>query len=234
MLLSYKKPCTASSKRDTFNAGKITDENPRTFWVADKNKKGEWVTVDLEKESEVRAVQVNFTDYKSDIFDSDSTVYIQFKLSHSKDGKNWEVLTDLSKEKRDRPNAYIELKMPVKTRYIKYEHIYQKAPNLAISDIRIFGKGSGNMPSTPPNLTVKRDSDERNAFISWQKVPNAVGYNILWGIAKDKLYQTYQIWGDQDPFLELRALTIGQQYYFAIESFNETGVSSISEVIGPR
>jgi hypothetical protein len=234
MLLSYKKPCMASSIRDTFNAGKITDENPRTFWVADKNRKGEWVTVDLEKESEVRAVQINFTDYQSDIFDSDSTVYIQFKLWHSKDGKNWQVLTDLSKEKRDRPNAYIELKIPVKTRYIKYEHIYQKAPNLAISDIRIFGKGSGKMPATPPNLTVKRDTDERNAFISWQKASDAVGYNILWGIAKDKLYQTYQIWGDQDPFLELRALTLGQQYYFAIESFNENGVSSISEVVGPR
>jgi len=45
-------------------------------------------------------------------------------------------------------------------------------------------------------LTVIRQKDERNADISWQKVPNAIGYNILWGIAPDKLYQTYQVWGD--------------------------------------
>ena len=59
----------------------------------------------------------------------------------------------------------------------------------------------------------------------------AVGYNILWGIQKDKLYQTYQLFADQDPHLELRALTIGQDYYFAIEAFNENGVSAVSETV---
>jgi hypothetical protein len=52
-----------------------------------------------------------------------------------------------------------------------------------------------------------------------------VGYNILWGIRDDKLYQTYQVWADQRPALELRALTLGQSYSFAIEAFNGTGVS---------
>jgi xylan 1,4-beta-xylosidase len=58
-----------------------------------------------------------------------------------------------------------------------------------------------------------------------------VGYNILWGIAKDKLYQTYQVFGDKDSKLELRALNLGQDYYIAIEAFNEIGVSPQSEVI---
>ena len=87
MLLSYKKPCTASSVRDTFAAPNVTDENPRTFWVANTRNKGEWITVDLLKTCDVRAVQVNFTDYKSGIFDSDSTVYTQFRLYHSADGQ---------------------------------------------------------------------------------------------------------------------------------------------------
>jgi hypothetical protein len=58
-----------------------------------------------------------------------------------------------------------------------------------------------------------------------------LGYNILWGIASDKLYQTYQVFADAGSNLELRALTVGQDYYFAIEAFNENGVSKMSEVV---
>jgi hypothetical protein len=58
-----------------------------------------------------------------------------------------------------------------------------------------------------------------------------VGYNIVWGIAKDKLYQTYQVFGDQPNTLEIRALNKGVDYYFAIEAFNESGVSKVSEVV---
>jgi xylan 1,4-beta-xylosidase len=232
MLLSYKKPATASSVMDTFNVARITDENPRTFWVAKQNREGEWVTVDLEREQEVRAIQVNFTDYKSNIFDgSDPKIYTQFRIFHSKDGKQWEKIVDLTPEKRDRPNAYLELEKPVRTRFIKYEHVYVASPNLAISDIRVFGNGLGKAPATPSKFTAKRDVDPRNAFISWQKVTGAVGYNILWGIAEDKLYQTYQIWSDEPATKEIRALSKGVSYYFAVEAFNENGVSKMSEVV---
>jgi hypothetical protein len=88
----------------------------------------------------------------------------------------------------------------------------------------------GKAPQTPKNLNVKRQADTRNADITWEKSPNAVGYNILWGIAPDKLYQTYQIWADVPNSLELRALTVGQKYFCAIETFNENGVSVLSEV----
>ncbi len=236
MLLSYKKPCTASSALDTMQASKVTDENPRSFWVARQNKPGEWLTVDLQKVSDVRAVQINYTDYKSDIFDNDpAKTYTQFKLYSSVDGKSWNLIADLAQEpKRDRPCAYVELPKPVKARYIKYEHGYVRSPNLAISDLRIFGNGMGKAPKTPAKLTVRRDTDERNAMVSWEKVPGAVGYNILWGIGPDKLYQTHQIWDDEPSMLELRALSKGVNYHFAIEAFNENGVSKVSSVIGPR
>jgi len=154
--------------------------------------------------------------------------YTQFKLHYSLDGKQWEVMADLTKEKRDRPNAYIELPNPIRARYIKYEHVYVASPNLAISDIRVFGHGDGEIPRTPASLAVRRDTDARNAFISWAEVPGAVGYNVLWGIRDDKLYQTYQLFADQGSKLELRALTIDQDYSFAIESFNESGVSRVN------
>ncbi len=232
MLLSYKKKVAASSVLDTFKVANVTDENPRTFWVAQNNKAGEWLTIDLKEKCEVRGVQIHFVDYKSNLFDNDTTkVCTQYKFYASLDGENWETIVDLSKEKQNRPNGYFELPKPVTARFIKYENVYMPTPNLAISDIRIFGKGSGNLPATPANLNVKRDKDERNAFINWNKVEGAIGYNILWGIAKDKLYQTYQVWADGETKLELRALNVGQEYYFAIEAFNEVGISKVSDVV---
>ena len=236
MLLSYKKPCTSSSVQDDkFSPNLVTDENPRTFWVAKTNKSGETLTIDLEKVQDVHSLQINYTDYKSDIYDSAlPKVYIQYRIYASADGKTWAKIVDNTNEKRDRPNAYEELAKPVKARYIKFENVHVPMPNLAISDIRIFGKGTGKAPVVPQGLSATRQADERNADISWQKVPDAVGYNILWGIAPDKLYQTYQIWADAPSNLELRALTVGQKYYFAIEAFNENGVSAVSEVVGPK
>lgn len=231
MLLSYKKPVAASSTLDPFSADHVTDEDVRTFWVAAVNRPGEWLTIDLGAVYEVKAVQVNFADYKSNIFASDSTVYTQFKVSSSIDNKNWIVIADLTHEKRDRPNAYIELPAPVKGQYIRYEHVYIASRSLAISDIRVFGNGDQGLPKCPTGLTVRRDTDERNAFLQWQPVPGSVGYNIRWGIRKDRLYQTYQVFSDAATTLEIRALTVGQDYYFAIEAFNETGVSSLSEPV---
>ncbi len=170
MLLSYRKPASASSTRDSFPASNVTDENRQTFWVADRNQAGEWLTVDLGAERTVRAVQVNYVDYQSNIFASDSTVYTRFRLTHSSDGKEWTLLADLGDEKRDRPNAYIELPRPVRTRYVRYEHGYVASRNLAIGDIRIFGNGNGRRPATPAGLMVRRDTDRRNAFVSWKPV----------------------------------------------------------------
>jgi len=231
MLLSYGKPAASSSAKDGFPATHITDENPRTFWVASSKKPGEWLTIDLQREHDVKAVQVNFTDYESNVFSRDATLYTQFRMYGSSDKKTWKLIADLSRETRDRPNAYVELARPLRCRYVKYEHLYVGAANLAISDIRVFGNGIGKPPKTPTRLSVRRDDDPRNAFITWEAVPGAVGYNVLWGIRKDKLYQTYQILADKGNALELRALTAGQDYYFAVEAFNETGVSKASEAV---
>ncbi|SDJ91432.1 F5/8 type C domain-containing protein [Catalinimonas alkaloidigena] len=235
MLLSYRKPCTASSTLDTMQASRVTDENPRTFWVAQHNREGEWLQLDLQREMEVRAVQVNYTDYRSNLYSNDSNVvYTQFRLSHSRDGRTWQPLADLTHDRRDRPNAYVELEQPVRTRYLRYEHVYVGSPHLAISDFRVFGYRTPDRrkpPKIPTRFMAIRDQDARNVFVSWKAVPGVVGYNIRWGIASDKLYQAYQIFADQPTQKEIRALNIGQAYYFAIEAFDENGVSSLSEVV---
>jgi xylan 1,4-beta-xylosidase len=237
MLLSYKKPAVASSTfrasaADTLSADKTTDENPRTFWVAGQNKPGETLTLDLGAERDVRAVQVDYIDYQQTIYDSDSTVYTQFKILASTDNKKWTVVADLTKEpKRDRACAYVQLEKPARARYVRYEHVYVAGSHLAINAFRVFGNGLGKVPTTPATLTAKRQKDQRNADLSWSKVPGAVGYNIRWGIAPDKLYQNYQFWNDEPNTFELRALNVGVPYYFAIEAFDENGVSVLSKVV---
>jgi len=234
MLLSYGKPATASSALDSFPATRITDENPRTFWVARANRPGEWLTVDLGRAYDLRAIQVNYADYKSKLFRTDSAYAARFRLRVSSDGSRWTTVADLSRETRDRPNAYVELASPVRARYVRYEHVSVAAANLAISDIRVFGLGGGARPATPVGFTARRDRDERNATMTWQPVPGAVGYNVRWGIAPSKLYQTYQRFADEGTSLELRALDVGQRYWAAIESFDENGVSGLSEAVPIR
>jgi hypothetical protein len=85
-----------------------------------------------------------------------------------------------------------------------------------------------------PRTVGESDRDERNTIISWRAVPGVVGYNLRWGISPSKLYQTYQRFADEETTLELRALTIGQPYWVAIESFDENGVSTLSAPVPIR
>jgi hypothetical protein len=155
-------------------------------------------------------------------------VYTSFRLRVSGDGRNWTTVADIGADRRDRPNAYIELAHPTRARFVRYEHRHVGAAHLAISDLRVFGTGGGQPPRTPQHLVARREADARDAMISWEPVPGVVGYNVRWGIAPNKLYQTYQRFADQGTTLELRALTMGQAYWVAIESFDENGVSVLT------
>lgn len=234
MLLSYRKVATASSALDSFPASNVTDENPRTFWVAGANRPGETITIDLGSAKTVRAVQVNFSDYKSNLYGTDSVYPARFRVTGSRDGRTWVTVADLSRETRDRPNAYIELPVARQLRYVRYVHGRVSAPNLAISDIRVFGSGNGKAVSAPDSVTVKRDTDERNAFVSWKPVAGAVGYNVRWGIAPTKIRQAYQVWADAPTPLEVRALNVGVDYWFSVEAFDENGVSPMTPPLPAR
>lgn len=142
-----------------------------------------------------------------------------------------EVMADLGGETRDRPNAYLELPAPVRTRFIRYEHGHVAAANLAISDLRVFGTAGGKAPRAPEGVAGVRGDDLRNAVITWRPAPGAVGYNVRWGVRPDRLHQTYQVFADRGSRLELRALSAGQGYYAAVEAFDENGVSRLSSTI---
>jgi hypothetical protein len=234
MLLSYRKAVQASSAIERHGADQVTDENPRTFWVAGRNAPGETLSVDLGAVKTLRAVQVNFADYKSGRFADAPDIYTEFHLQSSLDGREWHPLAATGEPRRDRPNAYFELPSPVRARFVRYVHGHTGAATLAISDLRVFGKGDHATPPRPSSVTAARDCDPRDAKIGWDAVPGATGYNVRWGIRPDRLALAYQIFADRagEPrsSLTLRALNVGQPYFVAVEAFNESGVSRISRI----
>ena len=58
MLLSYKKPVTASSTAEGSSPALAVNEDCRSWWSAAGAEPGEWLCVDLGKDSDVRAIQL--------------------------------------------------------------------------------------------------------------------------------------------------------------------------------
>ncbi len=100
----------------------------------------------------------------------------------------------------------------------------------AISDFRVFGNGLAAKPKAVASFKINRNkADSRNAIISWKKQNDAIGYNIYYGIAPDKLYNTIMIY-DESSY-DLRGLDKGTKYYFTIEPFNENGIGAKNKII---
>lgn len=231
MLLSYNKPVAVSSSADdkgNFKKEYLTDEIAKTSWLAAANDDEQWVTIDLESPATVYAVQINYADYESDMYGRYEGLKHRYTLEGSLDNKTWTTIVDKSKSHKDTPNDYVELERPNDYRYIRYNNIEIPTPHLNLSEIRIFGVGKGKQPSKVKNAKYNRHDDRRDITIQWDRINNAQGYNVRWGIAPDKLYSSWMVYGNNE--LLLKALNKDQVYYFAIESFNENGVSELSEI----
>lgn len=235
MLLSYRKPVTASSTLGDFSAANVTDENYQSFWVATDTAPGQMLTLDLGSVQTVRAVQVDFADYQAGRFGDAPDIYTEFRLEASQDGKAWHEIARTEPPRRDRPNAYFELPAPVSARYIRYVHGHIGGAHLAVAELRVFGNAGGKAPGVPEGMVARRDADPRDAHVRWASVKGATGYNVRWGVRPDRLTFTYQKFADQlsdpaHPALDIRSLNIGVDYYVAVEAFNESGVSKLSPV----
>ncbi len=229
MLLSYKKPVMTSSSLAGFAAENMVDENVKSFWVAAKNDDRQWVQIDLQKPANVYAIQVNYNDYQSDLYGKIPGLYHRYTIEGSLDGENWTLLIDRANSYKDVPNDYVELATPRPVRYVRYNHIHAPTGHLSISDLRIFGIGSGGAPAKVKGLRVERASDRRDAMITWDEQQNCQGYNVLWGIAPDKLYNSWLVYDATS--LDLKSLSVEQSYYISIQAFNENGVSRKSKAV---
>ncbi|TDN90409.1 F5/8 type C domain-containing protein [Salegentibacter sp. 24] len=254
MLLSYKGNATVSSsemqvRKSTATDGDydikemplernsegeiisklLTDESPKSFWVAKANNDEQWVEIEMLSPGNIYAFQLNFHDQDAGIYTRTEGLRHRFILEVSENGTDWETVVDRSESYEDAPNAYITLSQPVKAKYVRYKNVEVPGKNLALSEIRVFGKGLGEKPATVKGFTVSREKDRRNASLKWNPVEGAQGYNIRWGIAPDKLYQSWLIYDRNEHFM--RSLDRDTQYYFSIEAFNENGISERSPVL---
>ncbi|CAF0926083.1 unnamed protein product [Didymodactylos carnosus] len=230
MLLSYKKPVKVSSYYSKYGPENIVDESVKTFWIAEKNDDKQWIEIDLVNHGTVYAIQINYHDYQSNIYGKIPGLHHRYIIEGSTDGINWLILVDRKNNYQDVPNDYVELGSPQTVRYIRYKNIYVPTSQLSISDLRVFGRSQGKAPIKVENLIVTRHKDRRDAMITWDRQQqNIQGYNVLWGIAEDKLYNSWMIY-DRNS-LELKSLTVDQSYYFSVEAFNENGVSERANIV---
>jgi hypothetical protein len=214
----------------SYNANYAVDENIKTYWSAATGDKGEWIETDLGHISTVNAVQINYADQDAEFLGKSANVFHQYKLYQSEDGKNWKILADKSTAKKDVPHDYIELAQPVRTRYIRLENLHMPTGKFAISGLRVFGNGNGPKPDPVKDFIVLRtEKDKRSAWIRWRPVDNAYGYNIYFGTAPDKLYNSIMLYGSNDYFF--KGMDKERTYYFCIEALNENGVSARTTIL---
>lgn len=234
MLLSIGKSATASSFVDGHEPEKATEENVQSWWRAASANRTEWLQIDLGREFDVHAIQINFADDKIDILCPGQVVggsqarYIeerdlttQWKLTGSVDGKDWFVIEDKSHAQTDLSHDLILREEGIRVRFLRLSDMavpYGQQP--CISGLRVFGLGQGEKPAAPV-FTVRREND-LDMTVSVQSQENTLGYNILFGSSPEKLYHSYMVFA---PGIQrVGALVKGRKYYVRVDAFNENGI----------
>lgn len=233
MLLSYNKPVTASSVAEGSSPALAVNEDIRTWWSAADAAPGQWLEVDLGKASDIRAIQINVADealavdFPPESYGDDRGsrhIELEPQISHytvetSEDGKHWTVLETVA---RECSNGYYEYPQGITARYVRVvsgELPYGQV--LRISGLRVFGNGDGEKPA-PAQATAKRLGD-LDAKVQWKTIPGSQGCNVRYGIAPDKLYQSWLVYDANE--VTLSTLIRGQKYYICVDSFNENGIT---------
>ena len=224
MLLSYNKKVKYSSSLEEYPAENAVDEDIRTWWSAKTGNKGEYFSVDLGEACQVFAIQVNYADQDAGLFGRNDSIYYQYTVEHSINGRKWETLIDKSQNKtEDSPNDYIQLEQPVKARYIRINNIRVPSGKFSLSDFRVFGKSSKPSPKDVSSFIIEQGTDLRTVKLIWDNIPDATGYNIRFGSEEDKLYQNYIVYDKNE--IVIRSLNADKSYFFTIDSFNEGGIT---------
>lgn len=235
MLLSAGKKATASSFTEGHEPEKATEENVQTWWRASTTDRTEWLQIDLGRDFDVHAIQINFADDKIDIpcpgqivggsqarYIEERDLTTQWKLTGSIDGKDWFVIEDKSHAQTDLSHDLILREEGIRVRFLRLSDMavpYGQQP--CISGLRVFGLGQGEKPAAPV-FTAKREND-LDMTVSVQSQENTLGYNILFGSSPDKLYHSYMTFkaGDQ----RIGALIKGRDYFVRVDAFNENGIT---------
>ena len=230
MLLSYKKNAEASSSMDNYPVINAFDEDIRTWWSASTGNEGEWLSVELDDNSTVNAIQVNFADNESALKPDSKNIFYCYRILASNDRQLWDVIVDKGDNTIDACHDYIELKKPLRAKYIKIENVKVPDGKFSIYDLRIFGTRKGNTPAAIDDFAVERNvADTRKARIEWPKDNDATGYIINYGTDPGKLYASVMVY-DANTMM-LTGLNKDVTYHFSIDSFNECGITKGIKIV---
>jgi hypothetical protein len=225
MLLSYNKKAAASSSMEKYPVNNAFDENIRTWWSANTGNEGEWLSVELDNKVTINAIQVNFADNEANLKPDSKNLQYCYRILASDNQKTWKVIIDKSNNTEDACHDYIELDKPVKAKYIKVENIKVPDGKFSVYDLRIFGKKKGKKPREVTGFEISRDAaDPRRATVKWIKDESATGYVVYYGTDINKLYTSFMVY-DSDS-VKLTGLNKGVTYYFSVDAFNESGITS--------
>ena len=235
MLLSAGKKATASSFTEGHEPEKATEENVQTWWRASTTDRTEWLQIDLGRDFDVHAIQINFADDKIDIpcpgqivggsqarYIEERDLATQWKLTGSADGKDWFVIEDKSDVQTDLTHDLILREEGIRVRFLRLSDMaVPYGQQSCISGLRVFGLGQGEKPAAPV-FTVRREND-LDMMVSVQSQENTLGYNILFGNSPNKLYHSSMNFkaGDQ----RIGALIKGRNYFVRVDAFNENGIT---------
>lgn len=223
-ILNYQKAAEASSSAKEYPVTNAFDENIRTYWSAQTGNKNEWLSVDLGDVCTINAIQVNFAENNTDLYGREGILPHQYLVEYSTDKQKWETLIDKTANDKDQTHPFEVMQKPVKARYVKITNHRVPGGTFAISDMRIFGKGTNGQPGKVASFNALIDAkDARNIILSWDKQKDATGYNVKYGVAKDKLYHCYQV--NNDNKVTIRSLDKGKSYWFQVDAFGENGVT---------
>jgi len=224
MLLSRRKPVTASSAMEGHSPELATDEDVRTWWSAKSGDPGEWLQMDLESEKTIEAFQINFADEGSSQLGLTNDVY-RYVLEVSSDSHTWHIAVNHEKDGRDGPDDYEVLPLPTRGRYIRVRNIH--SPNgakFSLSDLRVFGRGSLAPPEKVSGIEVRRDpNDGRHATVTWKLSQRAEFYIVRLGANSKKLTLNYQVY-DGATTLMIPSLNSGVSYSVTVDAVNEGGI----------
>jgi hypothetical protein len=186
--------------------------------------------MDLQQPCSIHVIQVNYAENDTRLKGRSPGIYYQYLLEYSTDNKTWKTLADKTQNTTDVPHDYIELSRPVKARYVRLTNYRVPGGTFALAGLRLFGNAGGKAPATAENIRMARREDDRCVVqLRWAKPAGAVGYNIRYGTARDKLYQTWQVLGTDS--VTIGSLNSLQKYYFTIDTFNENGVTTGKKVL---
>ncbi len=233
MLLSYRANATASSAAEGHAAALATDENIRTWWQAASDAPGAWLVLDLGREMDVRAVQVNFADDTLAVatpgeINREAGRYIdeaeratRWLLEASTDGLRYDTLADRRGGDGSRPHELIVAEDGVCTRYLRLtidSVPFGAAP--CVSGLRAFGTAEGDAPSAPIYRAAR--TGELDARVEIAAGDGATGHLVLWGSAPDKLYHCRETF---EQSVCVTSLLRGEKAFFRVDAWNESGIA---------